>query len=28
VDIFDAVAHGARMVGTNIIFDTFKIDLD
>ena len=25
-DIFDAVAHGARMVGTNIIFDTFKID--
>ena len=28
VDIFDAVAHGARMVGTNIIFDTFKIDKD
>jgi len=27
-DILDAVAHGARMVGTNIIFDTFKIDLD
>ena len=27
-DIFEAVAHGARMVGTNIIFDTFKIDLD
>lgn len=26
--ILDAVAHGARMVGTNIIFDTFKIDLD
>jgi len=26
VDIFEAVAHGARMVGTNIIFDTFKID--
>jgi alkylhydroperoxidase family enzyme len=26
IDIFDAVAHGARMVGTNIIFDTFKID--
>jgi alkylhydroperoxidase family enzyme len=25
-DIIDAVAHGARMVGTNIIFDTFKID--
>jgi alkylhydroperoxidase family enzyme len=25
-DIMDAVAHGARMVGTNIIFDTFKID--
>jgi alkylhydroperoxidase family enzyme len=25
-DILDAVAHGARMVGTNIIFDTFKID--
>ncbi len=24
--ILDAVAHGARMVGTNIIFDTFKID--
>jgi alkylhydroperoxidase family enzyme len=28
VDIFEAVAHGARMVGTNIIFDTFKIDID
>ena len=28
VDIVDAVAHGARMVGTNIIFDTFKIDRD
>ncbi len=28
VDIFDAVAHGGRMVGTNIIFDTFKIDTD
>ncbi len=27
-DIVDAVAHGARMVGTNIIFDTFKIDKD
>jgi alkylhydroperoxidase family enzyme len=27
-DIFEAVAHGARMVGTNIIFDTFKIDID
>jgi alkylhydroperoxidase family enzyme len=27
-DIFDAVAHGARMVGTNIIFDTFKVDMD
>jgi alkylhydroperoxidase family enzyme len=26
--IFDAVAHAARMVGTNIIFDTFKIDRD
>ena len=26
VDILDATAHGARMVGTNIIFDTFKID--
>ncbi len=26
VDVFDAVAHGARMVGTNIIFDAFKID--
>jgi alkylhydroperoxidase family enzyme len=25
-DIVDAVAHGARMVGTNIIFNTFKID--
>lgn len=28
VDIFDAVAHGARAVATNIIFDTFKIDRD
>ena len=28
VDIVDAVAHGARMVGTNIIFNTFKIDQD
>ncbi len=28
VDIVDAVAHGARMVGTNIILDTFKIDQD
>lgn len=27
-DIFEAVAHGARMVGTNIIFDTFKVDTD
>jgi alkylhydroperoxidase family enzyme len=27
-DILDAVAHGARMVGTNIIFNTFKIDQD
>lgn len=26
VSIFDAVAHGARMVGTNILFDAFKID--
>jgi alkylhydroperoxidase family enzyme len=26
VDILDAVAHGARMVATNIIFNTFKID--
>jgi alkylhydroperoxidase family enzyme len=25
-DIFEAVAHGARAVGTNIIFDTFKVD--
>lgn len=25
-DILDAVAHGARMVATNIIFNTFKID--
>jgi alkylhydroperoxidase family enzyme len=25
-DILEAVAHGARMVGTNIIFNTFKID--
>ncbi len=28
IDIFDAVAHAGRMVGTNIIFDTFKIDRD
>jgi len=28
VDIFDAVAHGARAVSTNIIFDVFKIDQD
>lgn len=28
VDIFDAVAHGARSVATNIMFDAFKIDLD
>jgi alkylhydroperoxidase family enzyme len=28
VDILDATAHGARMVGTNIIYDTFKIDMD
>jgi alkylhydroperoxidase family enzyme len=28
VDIVDAVAHGARMVGINIIFNTFKIDQD
>lgn len=28
VDIFDAVAHGARSVATNILFDTFKIDPD
>lgn len=27
-DILEAVAHGARMVGTNIIFDTFKVDMD
>ncbi|HTY23002.1 MAG TPA: hypothetical protein VMC85_07720 [Desulfomonilaceae bacterium] len=27
-DIFDGVALGARMVGTNIIFDTFKIEID
>ncbi|MBI4962683.1 MAG: hypothetical protein HY913_05340 [Desulfomonile tiedjei] len=26
--IFDGLAHGARMVGTNIIFDTFKVDID
>ena len=25
-DMLEAVAHGARMVGTNIIFNTFKID--
>ncbi len=28
VDIFDAVAHGARAVATNIIFDAFRIDPD
>lgn len=28
VDIFDAVAHGARAVSTNIIFDTFKVEYD
>jgi alkylhydroperoxidase family enzyme len=27
-DIFDAVAHGARAVATNIIFDTFKLETD
>jgi alkylhydroperoxidase family enzyme len=27
-DLLDAVAHGARSVATNIIFDTFKIDRD
>jgi alkylhydroperoxidase family enzyme len=27
-DIFDAVAHAARTVATNIIFDTFKIEAD
>jgi alkylhydroperoxidase family enzyme len=27
-DMLDALAQGARMVGTNIIFDTFKIDRD
>ena len=27
-DMFDAVAHGSRVVGTNILFDTFKIDAD
>ena len=27
-DTLDAVAHGARMVVTNIIFNTFKIDQD
>ena len=26
VDIFEAVAHGARAVGTNIIFDAFRLD--
>lgn len=26
VDVVEAVAQGARMVGTNILFDTFKID--
>ena len=28
LDIFDATAQGARMVGTNILFDTFKIEID
>ncbi len=28
LDIFDATAQGARMVGNNIVFDTFKIDID
>jgi alkylhydroperoxidase family enzyme len=28
VDIFDAVAHGARAVATNIIFDAFKLEGD
>jgi alkylhydroperoxidase family enzyme len=28
VDVVDAVAHGASMVGTNIISATFKIDRD
>jgi alkylhydroperoxidase family enzyme len=28
LDIFDGLAQGARMVGTNIIFDTFKVDID
>lgn len=27
-DIFEAVAHGARAVGTNIIFDTFRVNQD
>ena len=27
-DIFDAVVHGARAVGTNIIFDAFKIETE
>ena len=27
IDIFEAVAHGARAVGTNIIFDAFKLDV-
>lgn len=27
-DIIDAVAHGARAVATNIIFDTFKLEDD
>lgn len=27
-DIFEGVAHGARAVGTNIIFDTFKVGQD
>jgi uncharacterized peroxidase-related enzyme len=26
IDIFDALAHGARSVATNIIFDAFKVD--
>ena len=27
VDIFEAVAHGARAVGTNIIFDAFRVGI-
>jgi alkylhydroperoxidase family enzyme len=27
-DIFDALAHGARAVATNIIFDAFKVEQD